>query len=103
MLNTHATELIWFTFCAQVSYAMLVLSFCQRLLTNSMKLYQLEKSAVEIQKWKQKVVEIQDRYFIILLFTLQLLDSVFKYNCGIKKFEKIMVNKCQYIEFTKLL
>ena len=48
--------------------------------------------------WKYKIGT-----FIILLFTLQLLDSVFKHNCGIKKFEKIMVNKCPYIEFTKLL
>ena len=39
--------------------------------------------------------------FIILYFTLQLLCSVSKYNCGIKKFEKIMVNKCKYIEYTR--
>jgi hypothetical protein len=39
--------------------------------------------------------------FIILYFTMQLLFSVFKYNCGIKTFEKIMVNKCSYIEFTR--
>ena len=29
---------------------------------------ELEKSAVEIQKWKQKVVEIQDRYIHHLVF-----------------------------------
>ena len=42
MLNTHATEFIWFTFYAQVLYAMLVLSFCQRVSTISMKLYSIE-------------------------------------------------------------
>jgi hypothetical protein len=36
----------------------------------------------------------------ILYFTLQLLLSVFKHNCGIKKFEKIMVNKYKCIEYT---
>ena len=41
MLNTHATELIRSTLYAQVSYAMLVLSY-QRVLTSSMKLYSIE-------------------------------------------------------------
>ena len=58
---------------------------------------QLEKSAVEIQKWKQKVVEIQDRYLHhFVLHTATITEcSVSKYNCGIKKFEKIMVDICQ--------
>ena len=42
MLKTHTTEFIYFTFYAHVLYAMLVLSSCQRLLTNSMKLYSIE-------------------------------------------------------------
>ena len=42
MLNTHATELIRSTFYPQISYAMLVLSFCQRVSTSSMKLCSIE-------------------------------------------------------------
>jgi hypothetical protein len=51
MLNTHTTELIWFTFYAHVSYAMLVLSFCQRLLTNSMKLDSIDIYMYAFSLW----------------------------------------------------
>ena len=61
---------------------------------------ELEKSAVEIQKWKQNVVEIQDRYIHNFVFHTAAIIAVFKHNCGIKKFDKIMVNKYKCIEFT---
>ena len=51
MLNTHATELIRSTFYTQVLYAMLVLSFCQRLLTNSMKLYSIDIYMYAFSLW----------------------------------------------------
>ena len=53
----------------------------------------IRNGSTKLQKYKTGT-------FIILYFTLQLLFSVFKHNCGIKKFEKIMVNKYKCREYT---
>ena len=62
MLNTHATEFIYFTFYAHVLYAMLVL-FCQRLLTNSMKLYSIEIYMYAFSLWIACDISMYSFYF----------------------------------------
>ena len=61
----------------------------------------LKSLQLKFRNGSKKLQKYMTGTFIILYFTVQLSFSVFKYNCGIKKFEKIMVNKCPYIEFTR--